>query len=164
MINSQTHTEPKNEKQKEGNYTVKLHTYIHTKAQMYTQVSTPKFLCNLLSPSLFMHVAHPGLNDHEIGSQATVLLFAGYETSASTLSFLAYNLARNPAVMKRLQEEIDSTFPNRVEQTFLVQESFSPFNFIDESIVFECVVFNRTMICNNYRVQSNMKLWCRWST
>uniref|UniRef100_A0A672ZIK0 unspecific monooxygenase n=1 Tax=Sphaeramia orbicularis TaxID=375764 RepID=A0A672ZIK0_9TELE len=53
------------------------------------------------------------LSDHEILSQSTMFLFAGYETSATTLVFLAYNLARNPDIMKRLQQEIDTTFPNK---------------------------------------------------
>ncbi|TNN34722.1 Cytochrome P450 3A40 [Liparis tanakae] len=67
-----------------------------------------------------------GLNDHEILSQAMIFLFAGYETTSSSLSFASYNLARNPHVMKRLQDEIDSTFPNKgpVEYQALMQMEY----------------------------------------
>ncbi|KAF3852395.1 hypothetical protein F7725_005750 [Dissostichus mawsoni] len=102
MINSQTASEAKKEKQNKG-----------------FEASFP------LHPSSCISSALTGLTDHEIVSQATMFMFAGYETSALTLVALAYSLARNPEVMKRLQEEIDSTFPKKVEQRFLVQESFS---------------------------------------
>lgn len=76
-----------------------------------------------------------GLSDHEILSQAMIFLFAGYETTSSSLSFLAYNLATNPHVMKRLQEEIDSTFPNKapIQYQALMQMEYLD-NVINESL------------------------------
>ncbi|XP_062865749.1 cytochrome P450 3A30-like [Trichomycterus rosablanca] len=56
-----------------------------------------------------------GLNDHEILSQSMIFIFAGYETSSSSLAFYFYNMATNPDAMKKLQEEIDHTFPNQAQ-------------------------------------------------
>uniref|UniRef100_A0A8D3BIJ5 unspecific monooxygenase n=1 Tax=Scophthalmus maximus TaxID=52904 RepID=A0A8D3BIJ5_SCOMX len=91
LVNSKTVDDSREEKQKEVHkYTFKRMTAL------------------LRSPSLL-----EGLNEHEIISQISILLMAGYETTASALMFLAYNMARNPEIMKRLQKEIDSTFPNK---------------------------------------------------
>ncbi|KAI4832505.1 hypothetical protein KUCAC02_015469 [Chaenocephalus aceratus] len=76
-----------------------------------------------------------GLTDHEIVSQATMFMFAGYETSALTLVALAYSLARNPEVMKRLQEEIDSTFPKKGSVQY---EELMQMEYLD-SVVNECL-------------------------
>ncbi|XP_058496287.1 cytochrome P450 3A40-like [Solea solea] len=76
-----------------------------------------------------------GLNDHEITSQVTMFAFAGFETTANTLYFLAYLLARTPEVMTRLQKEVDSTFPNKgsVEYEALMQMEYL------DAVVSECL-------------------------
>ncbi|XP_059509906.1 cytochrome P450 3A30-like isoform X2 [Stegostoma tigrinum] len=53
------------------------------------------------------------MTDTEILAQALTFIFAGYETSGSTLMFAAYKLAMHPDVQKKLQQEIDETFPNK---------------------------------------------------
>uniref|UniRef100_A0A672IWX2 unspecific monooxygenase n=1 Tax=Salarias fasciatus TaxID=181472 RepID=A0A672IWX2_SALFA len=76
-----------------------------------------------------------GLTDHEIISQATMMVFAGYETNASALTFLAYSLATNPQIMKRLQREIDSTFPNKESIQY---EALMQMEYLD-CVVSECL-------------------------
>ncbi|KAI4884178.1 hypothetical protein NFI96_027842 [Prochilodus magdalenae] len=59
-----------------------------------------------------------GLSDHEILSQSMIFIFAGFETSSSTLSFFFHNMATNPETMKKLQKEIDQTFPNKASAQY----------------------------------------------
>ncbi|XP_064414432.1 cytochrome P450 3A27-like [Latimeria chalumnae] len=63
---------------------------------------------------------HPqkGLTDSEILAQSMIFVFAGYESTSSSLSFLAYNLATHTEIQKQLQEEIDDTFPNQAPLTY----------------------------------------------
>ncbi|XP_064414931.1 cytochrome P450 3A30-like [Latimeria chalumnae] len=65
-------------------------------------------------------IDHPlkGLTDSEILAQSMIFVFAGYETVSSSLSFLAYNLATHTEIQKRLQEEIEETFPNQAPLTY----------------------------------------------
>ncbi len=46
-----------------------------------------------------------GLSDEEIRDQLVTLLFAGHDTSASTVAFVLHELARRPNLVDRLREE-----------------------------------------------------------
>ena len=48
------------------------------------------------------------LSDAEIRDQVMTLMFAGHDTSTSTVSFQLYELARNPEARERLCDELDS--------------------------------------------------------
>lgn len=54
------------------------------------------------------------LTDSEILSQAFIFMFAGYEPTSNTLSYLAYELALHPDVQQKLLDEIDTVLPNKV--------------------------------------------------
>ncbi len=43
-----------------------------------------------------------------------IMLTAGYETTSTALGFAAYELALNPTVQRRLQQEIDEHFADKV--------------------------------------------------
>jgi cytochrome P450 len=47
------------------------------------------------------------LSDQEVRDQVMTLMFAGHDTSTSTISFMLYELARNPGALARLQSEQD---------------------------------------------------------
>nr|XP_004417575.2 PREDICTED: cytochrome P450 3A12-like [Odobenus rosmarus divergens] len=65
---------------------------------------------------------HKTLSDLELVAQSIIFIFAGYETTSTSLSFLVYELATHPDVQQKLQEEIDATFPNKVSGTYLKRE------------------------------------------
>ncbi|NWU55221.1 CP3A9 protein, partial [Dromas ardeola] len=58
------------------------------------------------------------LTDIEILAQAFIFIFAGYETTSSTLCYVAYELATHPDVQQKLLEEIDSVLHNKAALTY----------------------------------------------
>ncbi|KAM7149340.1 cytochrome P450 3A12-like [Molossus nigricans] len=70
--------------------------------------------------------SHKALSDLELIAQSIIFIFAGYETTSTSLSFLMYLLATHPDVQQKLQEEVDATFPNKAPPTYnaLVQMEY----------------------------------------
>nr|KAG5709741.1 hypothetical protein BaRGS_027766 [Batillaria attramentaria] len=64
------------------------------------------FFCAGSSDICGHDAAHPGLARHEIVGQAFIFFVAGYETTATTLQYLTYNLAMHPDVQERVVREI----------------------------------------------------------
>ena len=54
-----------------------------------------------------------GFSDREIRDQVMTLMFAGHDTSTSTLTFLMYELARNRAARERVVAELDEVLGGR---------------------------------------------------
>ncbi|XP_071101635.1 cytochrome P450 3A24-like [Haliotis cracherodii] len=57
--------------------------------------------------------SHKKMSTDEVIGQAFVFFLAGYETTASTLQFLAYVLATHPDIQQKLSEEIDSVLGDK---------------------------------------------------
>ena len=53
------------------------------------------------------------MTDDEIVANSFGFLFAGNETTATTLSFVSYLLAINPDIQEKLQTEIDAYFEDK---------------------------------------------------
>lgn len=54
-----------------------------------------------------------GLSDRQVLDHVMTLLFAGHDTTTSTITFLAYELARNPDWTPRLARELDAALGER---------------------------------------------------
>lgn len=55
------------------------------------------------------------LSFEQITAHALVFFIAGYETSASTITFCLYELCRNPAIQRKVQQEIDAVIDDHCE-------------------------------------------------
>lgn len=68
-----------------------------------------KYGANEITKNIFKTIyQNKSLSHDELLSQCVLFFIVGYETSAATLTFLAYNLACNPEVQEKLIQEIDS--------------------------------------------------------
>ncbi|NWI92707.1 CP3AT protein, partial [Pitta sordida] len=75
------------------------------------------------------------LSDEEILAQSLIFVFAGYETTSSTLSYVAYNLATHPDVQQRLLDEVEAHLPNKAAPTY---SAITQMEYLD-MVVNECI-------------------------
>ncbi|RNA30710.1 Cytochrome P450, partial [Brachionus plicatilis] len=76
------------------------------------------------------------LTNKEILSQSILFLLAGYETTAQTLCYVAYNLAMNPVYQKKLCQEIDTVlekYDGKITYDSVNEMSYMD-NVVDESL------------------------------
>ncbi|XP_074539668.1 cytochrome P450 3A30-like [Halichoeres trimaculatus] len=146
------------------NFFTKFVEKIRADRSMASQKTANDMLQNLIdTQSDDKSKENKSMSDHEIISQVTMFVFAGYETSATTLCFLAYTLAKNPEVMKRLQQEIDATFPDKGPVQY---EALMQMEYLD-CVVNECLrlyppaarlerVAKETVMVNGVTIPKNM--------
>lgn len=69
------------------------------------------------------------ITDNDIMGQAMIFFFAGFETVASLMCFVAYELAANPEIQTRLREEINETYATNNGQ--ITYESIVKMRYLD---------------------------------
>ena len=84
-----------------------------------------------------------GLTEDLIISQAVIFFLSGYDTTATMLAFLAYNLALNPDCQERLHREIDDIVKASVSTAPGLQRRHCNCRLLDYSIVI-AIVGSRT--------------------
>ncbi|XP_046571699.1 cytochrome P450 3A24-like [Haliotis rubra] len=69
-----------------------------------------------------------GLTTEDIHGQALTILVAGYDTTATTMAFLIYNLALNPDVCEQVIQEVDRVLGDKQEVSY---EQCSELQYLD---------------------------------
>nr|QZM07461.1 cytochrome P450 monooxygenase CYP9EK2 [Lasioderma serricorne] len=72
------------------------------------------------------------LSDDDIAAQALIFFFAGFDTTASTMSFMSFELAKNPDIQKKLQEEIDDVL--EMSQGKVTYEMITKMKYLDQVV------------------------------
>lgn len=72
------------------------------------------------------------ITDDLITAQALIFFLAGLETSSSLLSFLSYELAKNPEIQKKLIEEVDKNIS--MSKTSISYEKLSKMKYLDQVV------------------------------
>lgn len=89
--------------------------------RMSRDTERPDFMKYILNNS-----EEKGISRDEIDSNATLLILAGSETSATTCTAATWFLVKNPATLEKLQDEVRSSFKS-IEQITVASASKLPY-------------------------------------
>ncbi|XP_070556743.1 cytochrome P450 3A5-like [Ptychodera flava] len=64
------------------------------------------------------HDFHKGFTNEEILAQSLIFFLAGYETTSTLMSYVAYSMATNPDIQEKLCTEIDDVMANHEEPSY----------------------------------------------
>lgn len=85
---------------------------------------------SLLDLLLTYHMEDGLMTEEEVGDQLDNFTFAGHDTTAMTLTFAFWAIARYPEVQEKLQKEVDNHFSS-TDEILLPAESVKSFTYMD---------------------------------
>ncbi|TGO14621.1 hypothetical protein BTUL_0050g00160 [Botrytis tulipae] len=88
-----------------------------TREKAYRRLDTPRDVPDFMSYIIKHNDTDKGMTCEEIGENATVLIIAGSETTASLLNGLTYHLLKAPTVLQNLAIELITSFQTQEDLT-----------------------------------------------
>ena len=77
------------------------------------QTPSRRDLLHLMIEAQQQEIQGKTMSDEEVSAQSVIFMVAGFETTGSTLSFMAYVLAKYPEIQEKLLNEIDEAVKTR---------------------------------------------------
>ncbi|KAK6596607.1 cytochrome P450 [Botrytis cinerea] len=94
-----------------------LHSFLFQKEKAYRRLDTPRDKPDFMSYIIKHNDTEKGMTREEIGANASILISAGSETTASLLNGVTCYLLRFPTALQNLALELRSTFQTKEDLT-----------------------------------------------
>jgi len=82
----------------------------------------------------------------ELAAQVFIFFIAGFETSSTTMSFCLYELALNPDIQRRVQDEIDNVLQKQDGE--ITYEAIQQMEYLDKTVAGKAGVLSWVHTCN----------------